>query len=420
MKWNWFCPLPPAKTGIADYAVKILPFLQAHAEITLWTDQEEWKPSVGHHGQVRTYDLASVSWSELNRADLNIYHIGNNPDFHGAIWQMARRCPGLVVLHEPSLHHFFGTLYRDRWKARSAYLELMQRHYGEASLEFMAEHFPLTWHGLENALGVVVHSYKVFSELKAAERLPAAYIPLPYPPKDFARRSGKAGRNDVIHIIMFGFLGRNRRWEPILQAIANLKDRHRIRLAICGTVLDLKEMSSLIDWLNLGEIVSLRGFVPEEDLDQMLAHSDMALNLGYPSMGEASFSQLRIWEHALPAMVTRVGWYATLPEDVVCFVRPEHEIEDIQKHLNALLDDPENFEEMGRRGRALLESNHTPAAYARTLSEFATAIHHSTIISVDHLVNRIGTITGEWLGKIVDPTPIVNASRQILAVTGNE
>lgn len=54
----------------------------------------------------------------------------------------------------------------------------------------------------------------------------------------------------------------------------------------------------------------------------MLAHSDMALNIRYPSMEEASFSQLRIWEHALPAIVTRVGWYATLPEDVVFFVRP--------------------------------------------------------------------------------------------------
>ena len=87
-----------------------------------------------------------------------------------------------------------------------------------------------------------------------------------------------------------------------LDAIANLKDRNRIRLAICGTVLDLRETSVLIDSLKLGEIVSLRGFLSDEDLDQMLACSDMALNLRYPSMGEASLSQLRIREHALPAI----------------------------------------------------------------------------------------------------------------------
>lgn len=434
MKWNWFCPLPPAKTGIADYAAKILPFLRAHAEITLWTDQEQWEPSVAPDGPVRRYDPESISWSELNRGDLNIYHIGNNPDFHGAIWQVARRCPGLVVLHEPRLHLFFGTLYRDCWNAlnRSAYLELMRHYYGETgleaaiaffdrgfSIEFMADHFPLTWHALENALGVVVHSYKAFSELKATERLPMAYVPLPYPPRNFARRSGKSGRDDVVHVVLFGFMGRNRRLEAILRAVANLKDRSRIRLAICGTVPDLKEVSALIDSLNLGEIVSLCGYLSDEDLDQILAGSDMALNLRYPSMGEASLSQLRIWEHALPAMVTRVGWYATLPEDVVCFVRPKHEIEDIQKHLNALLDDPARFEKMGRRGRALLESNHTPAVYARTFSEFANAIYQSTFVSVDCLAHRVGTITGEWLGKIVDPTPIANVARQILAVTGN-
>jgi len=61
-----------------------------------------------------------------------------------------------------------------------------------------------------------------------------------------------------------------------LRAIANLKRRNRIRLAICGTVLDLRETSVLIDSLKLGEIVSLRGFLSDEDLDQMLARSDMA------------------------------------------------------------------------------------------------------------------------------------------------
>jgi glycosyltransferase involved in cell wall biosynthesis len=270
-----------------------------------------------------------------------------------------------------------------------------------------------------NKISQRVHSHKVFSELKTTERLPAAYIPLPYPPKDFAGRSGKSNRNDVVRIILFGFLGRNRRLEPILRAIASVKHRDRIRLAICGTILDL-ETFALIDSLNLGEIVSLRSFVSDNDLDQLLAHSDTALNLRYPSMGETSLSQLRIWEHALPAVVTRVGWYATLPEDVVCFVRPEHEIEDIQKHLNALLDDPPSFELMGRRGRELLESNHTPAVFAKTLSEFATAIYHSTAISANRLAERVGTITGEWLGKFVDPTPIANAARQILPATGNE
>jgi hypothetical protein len=43
MKINWFCPLPPAKTSIADdYLAGILPSLNRHCELTLWTDQSSW------------------------------------------------------------------------------------------------------------------------------------------------------------------------------------------------------------------------------------------------------------------------------------------------------------------------------------------------------------------------------------------
>lgn len=80
-------------------------------------------------------------------------------------------------------------------------------------------------------------------------------------------------------------------------------------------------------------------------------------------------------------------------------------------HLNALLNDPRKFQAMGQRARALLESNHTTTLYASTLTEFATAIHHSTTISVGRLAERVGSITGEWLGKIVDPAPIANVAR---------
>ena len=42
MKLNWFSPLPPAKTGIADYTLGLLPALSKQAEVVLWTDQSSW------------------------------------------------------------------------------------------------------------------------------------------------------------------------------------------------------------------------------------------------------------------------------------------------------------------------------------------------------------------------------------------
>ncbi len=95
----------------------------------------------------------------------------------------------------------------------------------------------------------------------------------------------------------------------------------------------------------------------------------MAINLRYPSMGEASASQLRIWGAGLPSVVTRTGWYATLPDDAVLFVEPDREAETLRGHLEALRRDPARFREVGRRGRAIVEAEHAPARYAQGLME---------------------------------------------------
>ena len=85
-------------------------------------------------------------------------------------------------------------------------------------------------------------------------------------------------------------------------------------------------MRQRIATLELKDTVKVHGYAPAADLDGALSTAGLAINLRYPTMGEASASQLRIWEHALPSLVTRVGWYASLPEDAVAHVRPENEV----------------------------------------------------------------------------------------------
>jgi CelD/BcsL family acetyltransferase involved in cellulose biosynthesis len=102
-------------------------------------------------------------------------------------------------------------------------------------------------------------------------------------------------------------------------------------------------------------------------------------------MGEASGSQLRIWAHGLPSLVTRTGWYATLPENAVFFVDPEDEIGGIKRHLARLLGRPEAFEAAGRRGRDLVVARHSPRRYAEGLVEIArqAPMQHGRRMAVD-------------------------------------
>ena len=59
------------------------------------------------------------------RADVALYHVGNN-QLHRAIYRRALADPGVVVLHDAVLQHFFlGSLDRE------AYVEEFIYNYGE-------------------------------------------------------------------------------------------------------------------------------------------------------------------------------------------------------------------------------------------------------------------------------------------------
>jgi glycosyltransferase involved in cell wall biosynthesis len=420
MKLNWFSPLPPASTDIAHYTTRVLPALCTRALVTLWTDQEHWDAGLKRYAEVRRYSPERVPWAELNRADMSIYHIGNNPLFHGSIWQLSRAAPGLVVLHDMRLHHFFDGLYRVKWRDIDAYQSVMAKYYGEQgrldalecfkqearNIDSMAERYPLTQLATENALGVLVHTREAFAQLKLERLRPAAYAPLPYeagprpqPSRTSSENEGGANNGPTYRLIVFGYLGRNRRLDALLKALAEFPQKEQFRLDIYGQVLDdNKHLRASIRALGLKHLATVHGFVPEAELDQALSLSHLAINLRYPTMGEASGSQLRIWSHALPSLVTQVGWYASLPAGTVAFVRPAHEIQDIQTHLKAFLNAPGDFAMMGQRGRALLEREHAPDAYAQSILDFArTARRHGTRHAARKLAQRAAALMSDWL-----------------------
>src|SRR5579859_1494447 len=114
MKLNWFSPLLPARSGIANFTSHLMPALAARAEVTLWTDQAEWDSALETHARVRRYEGESIPWPDVNQAEMSVYHLGNNPTFHHSIWQLSRKHPGIVVLHDLRLQDFFGEIFRER------------------------------------------------------------------------------------------------------------------------------------------------------------------------------------------------------------------------------------------------------------------------------------------------------------------
>lgn len=436
MRLNWFSPLPPAMTGVAQYTRQLLPHLAARARVVLWTGQAEWDSGLEDYAEVRHYRPDQVPWPELNRADATFYHLGNNAHFHGDIWLVSRRHPGFVVLHDSRLQHFFGGLYVDRWRDPEAYVARMFELYGEegrrvaeslarreCETEDLAERFPLTPLALENALGALVHTRDAFDALQGQHGGAVAYAPLPYAarPRSKLPRRGRKARTagPPFRLIVFGHLGRNRCLGAVLDALAQMRERGQFRLDVYGRLWEQNRLSDRARALGLGELVRLHGYVPEAELDEALARAHLAVNLRYPTMGEASLTQLQIWEHALPSLVTRADGYKNSPAGTVAFVRPGREVADLKRHLRAFLADPRRFAAIGENGRRALEEFHAPESYARAVVSIASEAAGLQVRSAAFgLAAHVGAELGGWVEPAVAERTYRRAAEEIRSLFG--
>src|SRR5215831_13824328 len=105
MRLAFFTPLPPAKSGIADYSAVLLEHVRGLAEVETFTE----KP--------KNFDAS--------RYDMCVYQLGNNP-FHTFAYEVAMEHPGTVVLHEANLHHLIAdlTIRRNNWDAYMREVEI--------------------------------------------------------------------------------------------------------------------------------------------------------------------------------------------------------------------------------------------------------------------------------------------------------
>lgn len=430
MKINWFSPLPPAKTDIANYTQRIVYDLSKRVDINLWTNQQEWSQEIDKYATVKQYQLDKMPWFELNQGDINIYNLGNNATFHGDIWKISQQSPGLVILHDYKLQDLFYMLYPDK----NDYIQQMREIYGEKagkiarlclnghySMEFLAENYPLTPLALKNALGVITHNREAYVSLSQQNQWLTAYTPLSYISDDFRGNLSQKNEKIPYKLIIFGFIAKNRRLDSILKALSKFKHKDSFQLNIYGQLWDENYISRQVEELDLENIVTIHGFVTDNELDSALSHANLAINLRYPTMGEASGSQLRIWNHSLPSLVTKIDWYGSLNPEAVAFVRQDHEIEDIHQHLQSFLDNPYKYQKMGIKGKQILENDHNPDLYTQAIIDVAKQVcdyrHHS---AVDRIIQRVAQELNSLNPNILSNSNLTNISEVIEFITLNK
>lgn len=350
MRVALFSPMPPSKSGIADYAAALAGPLARLAELEVFA------------GKPASFDPA--------RYDALLYQVGNNP-FHGFAYEMVLDHPGVVVMHESNLHHLIAdlTIGRGDW---DAYCQECEYNGGAAALAYARrvralevgpdyEGVPMTRRLLERARALVVHSRFMAERMRAAGfRGPVGRIPHGawIPEADRMAGRQRLGLDESTPLIgIFGFLKPYKRIAESLRALRRLiRLEPRAKMILVGEPHPDCPVQSLVTTLGLSAHVRLLGFTPIEDFTGYLAACDVVLNLRYPTVGETSGSLLRALGLGKSVLVSDVGAFSELPDDICLKVPADATEEDqIFEYLNLLVSRPDLAQALGRRARQYVE-----------------------------------------------------------------
>ena len=348
MRIGYFSPLPPARTGVADYAGTLLTALRR----------------------------ANAVEVNAARADVNLYHIGNN-QLHRDVYQRALERPGVVILHDAVLHHFFlGAL------ERTAYIEEFVYNYGEwmrgraaelwerrarsaADAEYFA--FPMLKRVAERSLAIVVHNPSAAATVKkhapAARvvEIPHLFAGAPIADRDGVdrvRRGFGITRASLL-VGVFGHLRESKRITAVVRAFTRVqKSLPNAILLLAGSCVST-DLNRALEAFAANPRIVRTGFLNDQDFWEYARATDVCVNLRFPSAGETSGIAIRFMGIGKPVVLSEGPEIARIPKSAC--LRVETGIREeavLAEYLVWLASFRRDGAEIGARAAAHIAAQH--------------------------------------------------------------
>ncbi len=302
MSVGFFSPLPPAATGVADYSAALLAEMRKHGRVEI----------------------------DNPNADVALYHIGNN-HLHRQIYARAIETPGIAVLHDAVLNHFFlGTL------ERQAYIDEFVYNYGEW-MRGLAENlwsnrarsaadpryfeYPMLRRIAAPSRAVIVHNP---AAARIAGRHGARTIEIPHlfvepqipdHVETLRFRESLGLRPRTLLVGVFGHLRESKRVPVLLRAMQIAWSAGAgARLLIAGECASSDLRRSLEPHLADPRILRT-GFLSEPDFWRYAAATDLCVNLRYPTAAESSGIAIRMMGIGKAVAFTAGDEIARIPQN---------------------------------------------------------------------------------------------------------
>jgi glycosyltransferase involved in cell wall biosynthesis len=350
MTVGFYAPLPPARSGVADYAAALLAELRRHGSVAV----------------------------APRECDVALYHLGNNA-LHAGIYERALERPGVVALHDAVLHHFLlGYLGEAR------YVEEFVYNYGEWHRPLARElwrgragsgadaryfQFPMLRRVVARARAIVVHNPEAARIAAAAcngscqiVEIPHLFQPPAPPPAEsqaqrYRQRLGVAPGAYLFGV--FGYLRESKRLPVALETFARLhREQPGVALLVAGEFVST-DLERAVGPLLLAPGVIRRPRLSDREFWLAAASVDACINLRYPAAGETSGIAIRLMGLGKPTLVTDSPECAGFPQDACLRIAPgKAERDSLFDHMRLLTLWAEVGRAIGQRGAGHIHDRH--------------------------------------------------------------
>jgi glycosyltransferase involved in cell wall biosynthesis len=408
-------PLPPERSGIADYSAELLRDLTRWYEI----DVIVRAPADMNDAYIRaTCGLRSVEYfsSHYRQYERVLYHFGNS-EFHEHMFGLLEQIPGVVVLHDFFLSGIQAWSEIHKWRPLAwvhalyhshGYNAILSRYQTEDTKDVVFD-YPANLPVLQRALGVIVHSK--FSCSLATQwygqdaSINWSVIPLlriPIASNKTKARQRLSLPHDAFIIASFGILGELKKNHRLLGAFleSKLANRKDIKLVFVGMASGDygDKIQRAIDAAKIRAQIRITGWVDTEAYQDWLQASDIAVQLRTYSRGETSAAVLDCLNHGLAAVVNAHGSAAELPRDVVWMLPDKFTDEQLLEALEVLSADSNRRQLLADAGRQYVSSVHNPRKCAEQYAEAIEIFYHkynSTLGGLKNWLTSLNPLPGE-------------------------
>lgn len=385
-------PLPPERSGIADYSADLLPELGRIFRVDLFVrdeaDADPW----------REQGFTVHSWRDLESMAHHyaqvVYQFGNS-QFHTHMFELLENVPGIVVLHDVFLSDVIE--HEDRYGGHAGWLSAELRHsHGRFDCPPASEdegrrrirkYFPCSRSVVEAATALFVHSadaralvrtWYPWSTGTPTFQVPAIRAPVPESEgcarRNFARARLGIGDGEFL-VCSFGYLSDTKRSDQLAAAFARsaLAVGNMSRLVFVGEGAggDWGEgFSRLVD--SIPASIQVSGFVDQRSYLDYLAACDLAIQLRADSRGESSRAVLDSLAFGVPTIVNDYAFFAEIPGAVVHKLSATCSVDEIARAIDGLASDCVERGRLRDAGPAYILATHGPQvvaqAYARAIN----------------------------------------------------